>query len=243
MKKIILTTFLASMTVLFSMAQSSFKIMDPTGLDVTGTTVNVYDTINASYSGNFNIKNTSSVGVQTKLRKEEISNVAAGQSSICFAGTCYGSGLYVSPCKTDSAGKSVLMTADFTFGPLYSNPSATIRYTVYNCNNVNDSATFVIVYNPSPTGINNYALHFNISEPYPNPAGSVLNLDYKVSNKVVSSSIEVYNLLGNHVKTVDLTEANGTVKMDVSDMESGMYFYTLQLNGKGVATKRFIVRH
>jgi hypothetical protein len=48
-------------------------------------------------------------------------------------------------------------------------------------------------------------------------------------------------MLGSKVKNVNLTGDQGTLKMDVANLPSGMYFYTLSVDGKGISTKKMLV--
>jgi len=221
----------------------SYKIMDSGNQDVTGTTVQVYGSPGSSYTGNFNVKNITASNISTHARKEEITLSGSGASaSICFGGLCFGPATYQTPCKNDSAGKSAVFTADFTFDGTNMNAS-TVRYCISNCTTASDSVFLIIVYNPSPAGILNQNLSFSVTEPYPNPASSSLRFDYQLSNGGASLSMVVCNLLGSQVKAVDLSESTGTVQLDVSTLESGMYFYTFLANGKPLTSKKFIVRH
>jgi hypothetical protein len=53
----------------------------------------------------------------------------------------------------------------------------------------------------------------------------------------------VYNMLGAVVKTENITDASGAVRMDVSTLENGVYFTSLEVAGKQVSTKRLVVTH
>ena len=239
MKKILLFLAFAFAFVSSEFAQSSLKIFDASNNEVTNTTVQVYADTSYSYTGNFNIQNTTATALTVKARKEEIVMTAGAQSSICYAGACYSSAVYSTPCKSHPASGIDVLTADYTYPKTYG--SSTIRYTVTNCANVADSATFVIVYNASPAGITNYERSYSISEPFPNPASSILNFNYKLGNNA-KAHIVIHNLLGSLVKTVEISEAAGTLKLDIGDLDAGMYFYTLEVNNKAVAAKKFIVR-
>ncbi|HXC03970.1 MAG TPA: T9SS type A sorting domain-containing protein, partial [Bacteroidia bacterium] len=249
MKKTLLTFLLIPGITGIALAQSSIKIYDHiTKLEVTNTTIQVYQDTSTYYSRSFNVMNVSSSNISTKARKEELimapgSSTASmstpATSSICYAGTCFGSATYVSPCKPTNVGDTTLIfVSDFNYGNSYG-PSL-IRYTIYNCANSADSATFLVHFNASPTGIQNHVLNFSISDAYPNPASNTLSFNYKISNSSSTPHITIHNLLGNLVKSADMTESNGTAHLDVSDLEEGLYFYTLEVNNRPLAVKKFI---
>jgi len=239
-RSLLLILFATAMSESFS--AQSFKIMIGSQ-DVTGTTIQVYGAPGSSYTGNFNVHNTSANNISTRARKEEITISGSGASaSICFGGSCFGPATYQTPCKNDSAGKSAVFTADFTFDGTNTNAS-TVRYCMSSCTTPSDSAFLIIVYNPSAAGIVNPLMNFSVSEPFPNPASSTVNFDYKLSNGGNNLNLMVYNLLGSLVKNVDLSETTGSVKLDVAGMDAGMYFYSFMMDGKTLTSKKFIVKH
>ncbi|MFI5150605.1 MAG: T9SS type A sorting domain-containing protein [Bacteroidia bacterium] len=232
------------------LAQTSLKIYNhTTKQEVTNTTVVVNQDTSTLYAGNFYTMNVSSTNISSKARKEEItmapgnssvSQPVAATSSICYAGTCFGPGTYVSPCKPTNVGDTILLACDFNYGNSFS--TSLIRYTVYNCGNTNDSASFYIQFKVAPTGILNHTLNFSVSDAFPNPASSTLSFNYKISNTTAAPHVTIHNLLGTLVKTAFLTEANGTARLDVSDLEEGLYFYTLEVNNRPLTVRKFVVK-
>lgn len=77
---------------------------------------------------------------------------------------------------------------------------------------------------------------FNI---YPNPASDLIQIQYD-SDQIESGSIVLSNVLGQVVTTKAIT-ANRSIyeSIDVSGLDQGLYFVTLQLGSK-LLTKRFI---
>jgi hypothetical protein len=230
-------TFFSFLT---SNAQSSFRIFDAANNDITNTTLQIWGDTSTTYAGNFKVKNSATGSISSKFRKEEIAMAPGSSSSICYAGNCFASGVYISPCKTDISGATEIATCDFTFGNTYA-PS-TVRYTIYNCSNGNDSASFLIHYNSSPAGIQVLSQGIFFSDPFPNPTSGILNIPYQEAGLPLNSQILIHDVLGNLVKSVDVSESAGNIRLDVSDLRCGMYFYTLHLNGNAIAIKKFIVK-
>ncbi len=71
---------------------------------------------------------------------------------------------------------------------------------------------------------------FNI---YPNPANTVLNIE----NMEDASKVEIFNVVGSVVKTIEVGSQNATI--DVSDLNKGIYFVSVY-NKAGVQTSKFI---
>ncbi|MFL5752953.1 MAG: T9SS type A sorting domain-containing protein [Bacteroidia bacterium] len=77
---------------------------------------------------------------------------------------------------------------------------------------------------------------------FPNPASSEFTIDLGSLNGPVSLSLCDVN--GKTVKTLAIENLSGTVKMNVSDLNSGMYFLKAGISGDApVMNKRVVVSH
>lgn len=77
---------------------------------------------------------------------------------------------------------------------------------------------------------------------YPNPINNAGTISFDLNEKV-NTKINIYNLSGSFVKTIDLgfkTEGNHKVKFDVSSLSTGSYVISLQA-GKNRSVAKFIV--
>ncbi len=96
-----------------------------------------------------------------------------------------------------------------------------------------------------PTGIASNTSIVNdyfVSQNYPNPFNPVTNLEFGISERGFVS-LKVYNLIGKEMATLVNENLNpGTYKyrFDGSKLTSGVYFYTLKVNGFS-ETKRMIL--
>lgn len=241
MKQFLLSAVCMTVAAFGLQAQSSFKITDWANNDVTGTTIQVYVDTMGALTLNYNVKNISANSTTSKGRKMEVSMATGCSLSICYAGTCYGSSVYTTPCKPHNTGTTNVLTADFNAGHTFS--TSTFRLAVYNCGNGSDSAFVIVVVNPTPAGIRTLDVHATIGEPYPNPANSMVNFNYQIANSNGQHvQLIMNNLLGSLVKTLDISETSGTAHLDVADLDAGMYFYTILVNNKAVATKKIIIK-
>ena len=80
---------------------------------------------------------------------------------------------------------------------------------------------------------------------FPNPSrGQVtVKLDQKTSN--ADYKLRLSNIIGQEIRSVALKPeafTNGTV-LDLSDLRTGMYFYTLLVDGKVITTKRLVLQN
>jgi hypothetical protein len=77
----------------------------------------------------------------------------------------------------------------------------------------------------------------------PNPANANFLISYKLGSEAVEAEMIIMNSLGQHVKNVQLASRTAVINFNATDLQTGMYFYTLKNNGKTEGTKKFIVSH
>ena len=53
---------------------------------------------------------------------------------------------------------------------------------------------------------------------------------------------KIYNLLGQEVKRQELNANDGQMSISVSDMQEGIYFCTMLVNGRAWTTEKFVVK-
>ncbi len=126
----------------------------------------------------------------------------------------------------------------------YSSGISRIQYSAFLVSNPNDSAVFYIEYD-TPAGIDAHAStnFVSLSNPIPNPASSAFSMNYKMTNTPASAKLVVFNMLGAQVMETEITDMEGTVRMDVSTLEQGVYFCSLVADNKTLTTRRLIVSH
>jgi hypothetical protein len=118
-----------------------------------------------------------------------------------------------------------------------------VEYTFYNKNDASENLTVVALYVTSPDAIDeNIIKNTWMSDVYPNPATNFVTIDYKLPREVVNANAKIVNLLGSVVSEKEVSVQNSTMRMDVSDLNSGIYFYSLFVNGEVYSTKKLVIR-
>ena len=74
---------------------------------------------------------------------------------------------------------------------------------------------------------------------YPNPAATQLNINVTTNGHVMM--INVYNIMGEVVLRASLSD--GLNQLSVSELNNGVYFYSVLKDGAVIETKKLIVRH
>jgi hypothetical protein len=118
-----------------------------------------------------------------------------------------------------------------------------VEYTFFNQSDEDENITVTVTYKASPENVAEQIMANGfISEIYPNPATSSVSLDYELTSDVETASLRIVNLLGEVVKDAGLNRNATNHKLIISDLESGVYFYSVIINNKVYKTKKLIVR-
>jgi len=78
---------------------------------------------------------------------------------------------------------------------------------------------------------------------YPNPANDILYMEVEKFEDLHIQEATIYNSFGQIVKTVDLSElSNDITKIDISQLENGMYFIVVKDQGGNIIHKFQVIR-
>jgi len=199
-----------------------------------------------SHSYEINVHNNTNNGINTKIAREIIQDLSENSFTFCWGSLCYGptvdtSANYLFIQANGQTSDEEMLTADYT--PQGNIGMAVVKYTAFNKDFPDTKGSVVIKYWTSPEGIQEDAMKGgSISDAYPNPASNFITLDYQLTSKVSTASIKIFNVLGSTVKKADLVNNNGKLKMNVSDLDNGIYFYSVFINGEIYTSKKLIIR-
>lgn len=245
MKKLLLASF--SSVLAIGVSAQTFSIVDHTATPVVnGSTIIYYvDQATSLETHDFDVVNTTPNAVTCKVRKSVQSQASSGSTFyFCTDQLCYTPSTVLSGNVSVVGSGQFLLVTDFT--PNNTTGISLVRYSVFNTANPSDSVFFFIEYNVSPTSVQNHSMvKANIGSPMPNPASSAFSMNYDLGTSYGQGAARmvVYNMLGEAVRTENLTGAEGTFRMDVSALENGVYFTSLEVDGRQLATKRLVITH
>ena len=196
------------------------------------------------------LRNTTSAPIDVVVRKEPIKIVEGTGSSFCW-GSCYDSTVYVSPRpETLEAGALSLNgllsfhhdidptdeadPANFIVG------TSIVKFYAYPFGHEEDYICLEVWFAYNAEGVAEKPT-CDFGHAYPNPASSMVRFDFALS-PVDNATVAVYNLLGQEVMRQPLTTLQGTATLSVADLNEGIYFCNLIVNGQPVKTEKFIVK-
>lgn len=165
-------------------------------------------------------------------------------NAICWGGQCWTPSTSISPFPTTLGPGQTSNPADFSAhvypdgdGKSYRGP---ITYVFYDQNNPTDSLVVRLnfrvgtVLSLEKTGFENFSV-------YPNPATSQLNIKYSGMNGK-DISFELVNMVGNKVYSRKLETIDADLKLDISNLPRGVYFYIVKSEGKVNTTKKLVIK-
>ena len=77
----------------------------------------------------------------------------------------------------------------------------------------------------------------------PNPFGQMTSIKYYVPESSTESFIIISDMKGQEMQRFELTNGNGEVNFNASDLSTGTYVYTLINDGNVIATKKMVMSH
>ena len=81
-----------------------------------------------------------------------------------------------------------------------------------------------------------------VSNVYPNPANDYIRISYNMPS-THQAKLVFLNILGTRMGEHPLPSERKEVFISTEELASGIYFHTLYINGKSMATKKLIIKH
>jgi len=228
MKRILSITI--SMLIFYSAYSQSLVV---TGSNFAPTT----DACLQTHYSSLTVKNISGDTLNVLCEKVIIDTTTGTANFFCWGSNCYGATTYIS-----SSSNNLLPGEgdDIDFGGYYDaycDPaSAVIEYCFYPESDVTDKTCITITYNESSTSVSQLKSVI-VSDFYPNPASEMVYFTFSGN----AATLKLIDILGNNVKEILLNQS-GIQKLDLSDMNKGIYFGNLIVNSEVVSIKKLIVK-
>ncbi|PKP41063.1 MAG: hypothetical protein CVT95_13020 [Bacteroidetes bacterium HGW-Bacteroidetes-12] len=237
-KTLTLLLILFASTYLFS---QSFEVTHETygqlSNDAEYTVVG--DTSVLKLETHLSIKNISGSSINSKVRKYLVSEVVGSTNDFCW-GMCYPPNTYVSGIVPLATGDSAMFDGHYTSNKNIG--TTVVRYTVFDNDSINDSLSVVVNYQVTSVGINMME-DIKFSDAYPNPANDYAYFNYSIPQGNSNASLVVFDLLGSVIIDKEITNHQGTLKINTYNLTNGVYFYSLITENQTIFTRKLIVNH
>ena len=193
------------------------------------------------------VKNTSANPITVKCQKTNLTLPTGAESYYCFAGNCYGATTTTSTSSAILAAGQQISFNNFPadvdahtgyYDAFGASGIAEVQYCFYDVNDTSDETCVTITYETTTnTAIDDFQPLTKLGDFYPNPASEMVYFTFN-SN---AATLKLIDILGNNVKEILLSQ-EGIQKLDLSDMNKGIYFGNLIVNDEVVSIKKLIVK-
>lgn len=245
MKRILLTFIIALFATSFTFGQDIYLTGE--GEKKLGDTVLVWGEPTTSqiiFKAIFH--NDTENGMNVRVVRHELFMLPNTMSTFCWAGSCYSPTVDTSNYLFIPAGAANDSLKPFSgdYSPNGVIGTSLVQYTFYDIDNPDQKVVVVAKYWASPEGIAEDAMRGgSVSNIYPNPATNSVNIDYQLTPNVNSAIVKIFNLLGSTVAETVMKKGGNRLKMDVSNLKNGIYFYAVVINGNIYKTKKLVIQH
>ena len=244
MKKLLLSLILMIFAAQLSAQSLAFKYEGETV--EAGTTINIVSDLNPSMEMQFDIHviNTTDADINVVAQMEDLTGI--GMTYLCW-GNCFMPGVLEAQNTVTAGGEGVfnghVMFVDANSGEVL--PVGTeikMAYTFFDERNPEEKYVFTVNFKyESEESIVDYNSVEVFSNAYPNPANNTVSFDYNMPYDANSASVAIYNMMGQEVVRQDLNLGGSRADINVSDLNEGVYFYSLIVNNQTVKTNKFVV--
>ncbi len=194
------------------------------------------------YLQDMQMRNLTDQDLNVLVKKEVIEDLEGVTNYFCW-GLCFGPDTYVSPNPVAVPANSVTSVGALSFHAMFDEDvfgKVQVRFSAYDERHPEDAVTINVIFHKSGEGVHEVSA-VRFGQAYPNPASSVVNFDYNI-NASDRASVSVYNLLGQEVKSQQVNGMQGHLSVSVADLNEGIYFCKLFVNGCAVSTEKFVVK-
>lgn len=234
---------------LASQAQGLVTIKDEDNNVVNGTLIhhpslpsNTTDTVSLPTTVNGSTMRT------VNVRRYELWPVAGTKNFYCW-GVCYlpaNSGVnptWVSQHPVDMNPGATYDNFHAYYQPQGQYGTARFRFVWYDmANPTGADSSWVDIEFGGQVGIAENAGSNSSLTAWPMPAlGQDIQLDYTLDRAGVANQLVVYSILGEQVRRMTLSAAQGRVVLATTDLVSGVYFANIEREGRVLATRKLIV--
>ena len=226
------------------------------GSDVSGTIINV-DVNETDFTGEYTgeislkLKNVSSNDIEVAFLRHNIENDGLTTHGICHDfpndnGQC----VDANPAAADQlffengalmhTGEEAILDIHARLGTELIDAYSHELYTAYEVGNETNKVEVAVNFIMTATDVNEIANNLIVSKPYPNPANENVSFNYNLAS---NGYITIHDLTGKQIGNVELVQGMEKATFNTSDINAGIYFYNIYVDGVKASTDKFIVRH
>jgi hypothetical protein len=192
------------------------------------------------------VQNIGDAFMEVRAKRVIVQNVQGSVNYFCW-GVCFDETTSVSPLSVsqDMNPGDINNTFYAHYRPQNNPGEAIIQYCFFDAANSADETCQEVHYCvdcEQSVGEGN-ALNVELSEVSPNPVRSIGSISYSFQTAPENAKLVIYNMVGAIVKESVITAKNGIFLINSADFESGIYLYSIQMDGKASVMKKLVIAH
>jgi hypothetical protein len=194
---------------------------------------------------NVTITNTSAVPLTLRLTQNNPSLLPGHSLIICWGDFC---------TPDQPANEPLVLQPNVPYNgliielktlPTAQEGASTVSYVLQNATDLRDRVTLNYTFNVTRATNQLVPALRNqptLLPPVPNPATDVVNLGYSIPAGLVQrAALRLHDLMGREVYREALSDTENPAQVSVKGLKAGVYFCSLEIDGKAVATRRLAV--
>ena len=245
MKKIF--TLILMLATVATYAQSLSMTYEGAPVNNGDTLEVIVPQLNSTQDYYLDLTNVTDEDVTVMVYKNELSMLEGASASLCVGGTCYPPTTMNSNPFVIQAHTTLSHTGDNSgsaFHMSYKTVTEGTSYVMFSFTNYENSddcvaVIFKLVYAPTDIDVVSSVTKMRA---YPNPASDNVTVEYAISGNANKAQLVVKNLLGATLYTRNLDVNANKVRLDVSEYPAGIYFYSIEADGRPLVTKKLLVK-
>ena len=122
---------------------------------------------------------------------------------------------------------------------------SSVKYVIYDRNNPSEILEYEIQFTVeefTSSRLLYESADISLNEIYPNPVIDFAYITYDLKNVDTDAKIVLHNVLGSIISEHELLPYKKQVKLETSELNPGVYFYTLYLDGDGITTHKLVIK-
>ena len=242
MKKALLLIFFWILSLSLSFAQN-LELMKKDGSSIMNDSITISTSNDSStIAVPLYVKNNSSKSMDVMVKVYVKERVSGSSASYCWGASCYDIATTQPDAFTTIAASDTAKEFHSDYEPNKNTGITECMFTFYNKGNSDDSISITIYYEVVATGIEN-----NLSEmkqninAYPNPVQNTLYINHNIQNKQ-KGTITIYDIVGKKIKAQRINMIEETTSVDVSNLKSGIYIWTFEIDGIPIKSEKILKR-
>ncbi|NOQ28291.1 MAG: T9SS type A sorting domain-containing protein [Bacteroidales bacterium] len=240
MKKFLLLLIIG-IVIQSNLFAQSFELMKKDGSAIINDTILISTTnIETTLEVPVYVKNLTDANLDIMVKKYDLDLVSGSDAYFCWD-RCYPNTTYISAVFLTAEANDTIKDFSGDFKPNGNNGLSKIMYTFFKNKTTNDSVSVTIYYDIVTVGINNFELIKSSISSFPNPVNDFLNFNYSLGRNS-QGEIYIYDIVGKRVKHKQITNSENHSQINVSDLNPGIYIWTIQVDGIPIKSEKLIKR-